>query len=248
MSAPSKTERPAVAQHVAIIMDGNGRWARRQGLPRAEGHRRGVLALKDIVKAAKVRQIKYLTVYAFSTENWRRPQAEVDVLMDLLVEFINSEVSELKSEGVRLDAIGHIEELPARCQEKLAEGMAATRMGRNLVLTLALNYGARREIVDAARALADAVRSGQIETQEITDAVFSAHLSTKDLPDPDLIIRPSGEWRLSNFLLWQAAYAEMYSTEVLWPDFDEKELDLALDAFAQRDRRYGAISRTDQTS
>ncbi len=245
MSVPLSGERSPIAQHVAIIMDGNGRWAKRQGLPRAEGHRRGVLALKDIVKAAKPRQIKYLTVYAFSTENWRRPQAEIDVLMDLLVEFLDSEIAELRSQGVRLSAIGHLEELPERCQQKLAEGMAATRQGHDLSLTLALNYGSRREIVDAARQLAEAAQRGEIQPAEISDALFSAHLSTKDLPDPDLIIRPSGEWRLSNFLLWQAAYAEIYSTEVLWPDFDAAQLDLALAAFARRERRYGAVSSRD---
>ncbi len=232
---------PQVPAHIAIIMDGNGRWAVRRGLARADGHRQGVLALKTIVKAARARDIRYLTVYAFSTENWRRPQAEIDLLMGLLVEFLASEVDELRAQGVRLAVIGHPEELPASCQGALASGLARTAQGQDLVLTLALNYGSRREIVDAARQLAEEAQTGLIAPGEITDQVFSQHLYTRRLPDPDLIIRPSGEWRLSNFLLWQAAYAEIYSTEVLWPDFDAQELDRAIAAYQRRDRRFGAL-------
>lgn len=230
-----------IPTHVAIIMDGNGRWAVRRGLSRAEGHRAGVRALRRVVEISRDLGIRYLTVYGFSTENWRRPKEEVDLLMDLLVEYLRSEVQELKEKGVRLNVIGHIEELPDRCQSSLSEALAITQENSDLVLTLALNYGGRREIVDAAKTLATNARTGSLEVSAISEELFGRLLSTGEMPDPDLIIRPSGEWRLSNFLLWQAAYSEFYMTSVLWPEFGEPELRAAVAAFGARDRRYGGL-------
>lgn len=235
-----------VPRHVAIIMDGNGRWAKEKGLGRAEGHRAGVKALRRVVEAAQPMGIRFLTVYAFSTENWRRPAQEVNVLMDLLVEYLQSEVADLKAQGVRLAAVGHTEDLPARCQEQLAEALAETAGGEGMVLTLALNYGGQRDIADACREIAGLCASGRIPPEEITQEVLAAHLSTRFLPPPDLIIRPSGEWRVSNFLLFELAYAELYFTEVFWPEFDARQLELALDAYRGRDRRFGGVREAER--
>ena len=232
-------------EHVAIIMDGNGRWAKERGLPRAEGHRAGVQALRRVVEATPDEGIRYLTVYAFSTENWRRPQEEIDVLMDILVEYLAREVPELRRQGVRLNAIGHTEELPPRCQEALAWAFSETAPGETMTLTLALNYGARRDIVDAVAALVRAADTGEISAAEIDERTVARHLSTRHLPDPDLVIRPSGEERLSNFLLWEAAYAELYLTSVFWPDFDRRVLHEAIEAFRLRHRRFGGLEEED---
>lgn len=233
--------REGVPPHVAIIMDGNGRWAKERGLNRAEGHRAGVKALRRVVEAAQPMGIRYLTVYAFSTENWRRPTAEVNVLMDLLVEYLQSEVADLKAQGVHLATIGHIEDLPQRCQTQLAEALAETASGTGMVLTLALNYGGQRDIADACEKIAGLRASGAMPTDAITPETVAAHLSTSHLPPPDLIIRPSGEWRLSNFLLFELAYAELYFTDVFWPEFDGHQLEIAVDAYGRRERRFGGM-------
>lgn len=233
------SESEALPRHVAIIMDGNGRWARNKGLTRAEGHRAGVKALKPIVKYAAKIGIQVLTVYAFSTENWQRPRTEVEALMSLLVEFLRSETLELKDEGVRVRTIGDIAALPPASQDALTWAQTATSGEDRLILNLALNYGARDEIVRAMNRWLDSRPSGS--SLPITEKDINDHLDTGDLPDPDLLIRSSGELRLSNFLLWQCAYAELYVTNTLWPDFTPEEFRLALDDFGQRQRRFGRI-------
>lgn len=235
-SATAPAER---VRHLAIIMDGNRRWATRQGLPPTEGHRAGIDALRRCVRAAPDLGIEILTVYAFSTENWRRSKLEVDMLMALLVEFLERETPELQAEGVSIRTIGEVDRLPPRQQEALARAIAETSAGSRLILNLALNYGGRSEIVRACRALAEAVESGRLRPDEIDESRFAAVLDTGNLPDPDLLIRASGEERLSNFLLWQLAYTELLVTDTLWPDFDRPHLEAALSEFATRERRYG---------
>lgn len=236
-SVPSLLPVPA---HVAIIMDGNGRWAKQRGLPRLEGHRRGVESVRRVVDAARELGIRYLTLYAFSVENWRRPEDEVGGLMGLLETFLRREKANLLKNRVRLRAIGRIDSLPPAARSALADVMAATEHFTEHTLVLALNYGARTEVLDAARAYAAAVAAG---TASLDDAAswegFARHLYTRDLPDPDLVIRTSGETRLSNFLLVQAAYAEFVFTPVLWPDFGGDELKSAVDSYRRRERRYG---------
>jgi undecaprenyl diphosphate synthase len=229
-------------RHLAIIMDGNGRWATRRGLPRAAGHRAGIEALRRVVRACPDLGIEVLTVYAFSTENWRRPAAEVDALMQLLVEFLGSETAELKSQGVRIATIGEVTALPRPSQEALRRSLQETASERRLILNLALNYGGRHEIVRAARKLAERVQARQLDPGAITEEVFASALDTAGLPEPDLLIRASGEHRLSNFLLWQLAYTEMWVTPTLWPDFDVNHLTEALEAYRHRDRRYGGLN------
>lgn len=244
---PAETTRPAErsragrVRHLAIIMDGNGRWAERRGLPRVEGHRAGIEALRRVVEAAPGLGIEVLTVYAFSTENWRRPKAEVDALMALLVEFLHAETPALKAQGVRIRTIGDIAGLPPEPQAALAWAMAETREQRRLVLNLALNYGGRSEIVRAAKKLAREVAAGRLDPEAIDECRFAEALDTAGLPEPDLLIRASGEERLSNFLLWQCAYTEFWMTPTLWPDFDRGDLEMALDAYANRQRRYGGL-------
>ncbi|MGC8486890.1 MAG: isoprenyl transferase [Clostridia bacterium] len=226
-------------RHLAIIMDGNRRWAVRQGLLPTDGHRAGIDALRRCVRAAPDLGIEILTVYAFSTENWRRSKLEVDMLMALLVEFLERETPELMQQGVSIRTIGEIDRLPALQQRALARAMAETAGGNRLVLNLALNYGGRSEIVRACRVLAEAVAQGHLSPEHIDETRFAAALDTGGLPDPDLLIRASGEERLSNFLLWQLAYTELWVTETLWPDFDRSHLEAALKEFATRERRYG---------
>lgn len=228
-------------RHIAIIMDGNGRWAAERGLSRAEGHRAGMEALRRVVEAAQKKGIRHLTVYAFSTENWRRPKQEIDVLMDLLVEYLATEVPKLLEQGVRLLTIGHTEELPPVCQTALSTALAQTAGCDGMTLTLALNYGSRRDIVDAATALARAVARGDLIPDQIDEHTLSKALATRDLPEPDLVIRPSGEVRLSNFLLWESAYAEIYLTSLFWPAFDGDALQEAIDAYTARERRFGGL-------
>lgn len=229
-----------VPAHVAIIMDGNGRWAKRRGLPRLEGHRRGVESVRNVVDAARALGVKVLTLYAFSVENWRRPEDEVGGLMGLLETFLRQERANLLKNRVRLRAIGRIDALPARARAALEETMAATAHFDAHTLVLALNYGARTEVLDAARAFAAAVASGAAKLEDAdTWEGFSRHLYTRDLPDPDLVIRTSGESRLSNFLLVQAAYAEFVFTPVLWPDFGRAEFEAAIHDYRRRERRYG---------
>jgi undecaprenyl diphosphate synthase len=226
-------------QHVAIIMDGNGRWAKQHGLPRIEGHRRGADAVKRCLKAAQANGVTHLTLYAFSVENWNRPQGEVDALMNLLDRFLREQLPELLKRKIRLRVIGRYRELPESIQERLREAEAATQHFDVYTLALALNYGSRTEIVDAVKAIAEAARIGDLVPSDLDYGTLRQYLYTRDMPDPDLVIRTSGESRLSNFLLLQSAYAEIYLSRVLWPDFDEAEFKNALSEYASRERRYG---------
>jgi len=226
-----------VPQHVGIIMDGNGRWARRRGLPRIAGHRKGTENLRAVFPAAVEFGIEILTIYAFSTENWGRPEEEVQGLLSILRHMIDREVPELHKEGVRLRHIGRLERIPVKLERKIQGAIELTKNNERLVLNVAFNYGGRAEIVDAIR---DIVAEG-VPPEDIDGALVSSHLYTAGQPDPDLIIRTSGEMRLSNFLIWQAAYAEFYTTPTLWPDFGKHELYAALKDFNQRERRFGLV-------
>jgi undecaprenyl diphosphate synthase len=226
-------------RHVAIIMDGNGRWARARGLSRLAGHREGMHSVREVVEACREWGIGYLTLYAFSEENWRRPRPEVAALMTLLRAYLRSEVELMKSQGVRLRAIGHLDRLPRSARRLLSEAMSETASGQQMVLTLALSYGGRDEIVRAARRLAERCLAGELRPREIDQAEFARHLDTEGLPDPDLLIRTSGERRISDFLLWQMAYSELYITETLWPDFRKPQLAEALADYGRRERRFG---------
>ncbi len=228
-----------VPRHVAIIMDGNGRWARQRGLPRIEGHRRGVETVRTIIDAARAQGIRYLTLYAFSAENWQRPPDEVSALMGLLEFFLRRETKVLVKNRIRLHAIGHLEGLPAGPRRELMRAIAATRNFDDWHLVLALNYGARTEVADAARAYAEAVADGREKLAESSWAAFSRYLYTAEIPDPDLLIRTSGETRVSNFLLLQCAYAEMIFSPVLWPDFSPADLAAAVEEYQRRERRFG---------
>ncbi len=234
-----KNELP---EHVAIIMDGNGRWAKERGLPRVAGHKAGVKTVREIVKASLSLGVPILTLYAFSQENWKRPKAEISVLMDLLDFFINKEIKELMKQGVCLRTIGHIEALPPRTLAKLEEAIERTRGNSNLILNLALNYGARTEILDAVRSLIDEARGSSGLTEALDERLFSDRLYTRGLPDPDLLIRTSGEMRLSNFLLWQLSYSEIYITRKYWPDFSKEDFFKAIREYQRRDRRFGDVS------
>ncbi|MDI3281233.1 MAG: isoprenyl transferase [Bacillota bacterium] len=229
-------------KHIAIIMDGNGRWAQRRGLPRVAGHREGLRVAKEIVAETARLGIPVLTLFAFSTENWRRPPEEVGFLMELLEEAVAQELAELARHNVVLRAIGRLGELSPRAQSALARAMETTAHNTGLILNLAINYGGRAEIVDAVRAVAQRVQQGELTPEMVNEEVFSSFLTTAGLPDPDLIIRSGGELRLSNFLLWQGAYAEFYSTPVLWPDFRPCDLHAAIEAYQQRERRFGSVS------
>lgn len=235
-------DRRRIPKHVAIIMDGNGRWAKGRGLPRAFGHRAGVESLRDIVKVCTELKIGVLTVYAFSTENWKRPRDEVDALMDLLVEYINKEMDELCANGVRVNPIGRLEVLPPAPLAALEKAREKSRNNGGLVLNIALNYGGRTEIIDAVRAVATGVKKGKISPEEIDEKLFAGHLYTAGLPDPDILIRPAGDFRVSNFLLWQLAYTEFWLTPVMWPDFRRVHLLQALVDFQGRDRRFGGLN------
>jgi undecaprenyl diphosphate synthase len=230
-------------RHLAIIMDGNGRWAQRRSLPRVEGHRKGAEAVRRVVRACRKWGIKVLTLYAFSLENWQRPKEEVDALMDLLVEFLQSERQEMVENGISLRVIGRPEDLPPHIQRILAETIEATSQNGKMILNLALSYSGRSEILRAfERYLKDARQKG-VEPGGLTEEVFSSYLDTDGLPEPDLLIRTSGEQRISNFLLWQMAYTEIYFTETLWPDFTEEELAEAIKDYGRRERRFGRIPR-----
>lgn len=221
--------------HLAIIMDGNGRWAQRQGLPRLKGHEMGVRAAKRVVELAKARSIRYLTLYAFSSENWARPREEVEGLFRLMERFIAEEVDRLKSSGICIHVIGDLSRFSSHLQDTIRRTVEETRDNEELHLAIALNYGGRDEILRSTRKLlANGVRA-----EDITEETFSRHLDTAFMPDPDLLVRTGGEWRISNFLLWQLAYTEIYFTGILWPDFGEKELDDAITWFGGRQRRFG---------
>ncbi|MFO7869857.1 MAG: isoprenyl transferase [Kiritimatiellia bacterium] len=230
-----------IPRHVAIVMDGNGRWAGRKGLPRLKGHERGSESVRKVITACRDAGVKYLTLYAFSVENWRRPPAEVQGLMSLLLLFISNHEQELHEQKVRLRVIGRIEDLPREVQKELYRVIRATAGYEAGHLILALSYGGRAEIARAARAIAREVRSGKLDPEDINEDTVAARLYAPDVPDPDLLIRTSGEMRLSNFLLWQVSYSELYVTDVLWPDFGEKEFMDALEEYAKRHRRFGNI-------
>ncbi len=229
-------------QHIAVIMDGNGRWAKRQGAARVFGHRNAIKAVRETTEGCAELGIKYLTLYAFSTENWNRPKYEVDMLMTLLVHTIRDEIKTLMDNNVRLTTIGHTESLPADCQRELAEAMRETAGNTGLTLVLALSYSGRWEILEAVRQLAADVRDGHLTPEAIDETVFGRHLSTGGIPDPELMIRTSGEMRISNFMLWQLAYSELYMPDVLWPDFRRNHLYEAILSYQQRERRFGKIS------
>lgn len=231
-----------IPTHVAIIMDGNGRWAQQRGLPRIEGHRAGAKAVQAVMRSCKESGVRYLTLYAFSTENWSRPKNEIIGLMDLLVQFINENEPELHKNRIRLRTIGRFNDLPAAVQFVLKRAIKATENYDRYNLILALSYGARDEITHAMRVIARKVKNGGLNPEAIDESTISRYLFTEDIPDPDLLIRTSGEMRLSNFLLWQVSYTELYVTETLWPDFDEKDFSAALDAYAQRKRRFGRVA------
>lgn len=229
-------------QHIAIIMDGNGRWAKKQGQERLFGHNFGVESVREVLKAAQEVNVKYLTLYAFSTENWSRPQDEVDGLMDLLVRTISNEVDELHKSNVVVSGIGNIEGLPDSCREELKAAFDRTKNNTGVHLILALNYSARWEIVEANKKIASDLKNGKISLDEINDEAISNALTTKGIPDPELLIRTSGEHRISNFLLWQIAYSELYFTDVLWPDFKKEDLFEAIVDYQSRERRFGMVS------
>jgi undecaprenyl diphosphate synthase len=238
ISLEAKTNLP---RHVAVIMDGNGRWAKSRHLPRVEGHRRGADSAREIIRTAGEVGIKYLTLYAFSAENWNRPKDEVDALMKYLVHYLKTETSELNKSNVRLEVIGQIWRLPENVQEHLRKSIATLSKNNGLTLVMALSYGSRIEIVDAVRQIAEKVKSGKIEPADITEKVISDHLWTRSVPDPDLLIRTSGEMRVSNFLLWQISYAELVVTPTLWPDFRKPHFFAALEEYAKRHRRFGGV-------
>ncbi|MBL8832962.1 MAG: isoprenyl transferase [Rhodospirillales bacterium] len=230
-----------IPRHVAIIMDGNGRWAKARGLPRVAGHRRGADAVRNAVEAAGELGVRYLTLFGFSSENWKRPADEISDLMGLLRHYLRSEIAELHSKGVRVRVIGDRTRLPADVVALVEGAEETTRANTRLDLIVALSYGSRDEIVAAARSLAAAARRGEVDPDAIDEAAFNARLYTADIPDPDLLVRTSGEKRISNFLLWQSAYTEFVFLDVLWPDFGRREFEAAIAEFGRRDRRYGAV-------
>jgi len=228
-------------RHVGIIMDGNGRWAHARGLPRGEGHRRGVEALRSAVRFAVRRGIRYLTLFSFSSENWSRPDDEIQGLFNLVRIFVRSDLADLHKNGVRVRVIGARDEIPPDIRELIEEAEVMTFGNRGLQLIVAFNYGARDEIVRAARRLAERVARGEMAAEEVSEETFAAELDTAGIPDPDIVIRTSGEQRISNFLLWQAAYAELIFLPVLWPEFNDVEFERALAEYASRERRYGGV-------
>ena len=226
-------------KHVAIIMDGNGRWAKKRNLPRLEGHRKGAEAVKEAIKVSKELGIKYLTLYAFSTENWKRSKEEIDGLMNLLEEFIDSNLKELNEKKIKFKTIGRINEFPDKTRKKIKEAVEFTKKNSEGTLILALNYGGRAEIVDAVKKIGKKLIKKELEPDEITEELFAHNLYDPTIPDPDIMIRTSGEFRLSNFLLWELSYSEIYITNVLWPDFDKAEFIKAVESCTNRERRFG---------
>lgn len=229
-------------QHIAIIMDGNGRWAKKRNLERITGHQQGIESAREIVRFCREVGIKVLTLFAFSSENWKRPEKEIQALMDLLKKYLRSESEELLKNDIRLVVIGNINDLPSSVAKVLKEVMDKTKLCEGMILNLALSYGGRDEIIQAIRAIAKEVKHGRLKEEKITEASFSSYLFTRGLPDPDLLIRTSGEKRLSNFLLWQMAYTEIYVTEILWPDFKREDMIRALVDYQNRERRFGRTS------
>jgi undecaprenyl diphosphate synthase len=231
-----------IPKHIAVIMDGNGRWAQQQGHERLYGHNYGVESVREVLKAAKELKVNYLTLYAFSTENWNRPKEEVEGLMDLLIRTIAGEVDELNSKGIRLLTIGDTEGLPEGCRNELKKAIEITSHNTDTSLILALNYSARWEIINATKNIAQRIKNGEIDLDAIDDKMFDDALTTAGIPDPELLIRTSGENRVSNFLLWQIAYSEFYFTDVLWPDFKKEDLYKAVLEYQSRERRFGLVS------
>jgi undecaprenyl diphosphate synthase len=242
MSWKDKIDSSRVPAHVAVIMDGNGRWAQQQGKLRVDGHKSGVNSVRETAEAAAAIGVKYLTLYAFSTENWNRPKEEVNALMELLVHTISAEKKTLNENDIRLETIGDWNSLPERCRAELTEAITETSKNSRMTLVLALSYSARWEITEAARRIAEGVKNDTIKAEEIDADLFSSFLTTSSYPDPELLIRTSGEQRISNFLLWQLAYAEFYFTDTLWPDFGKEEFYEALVNYQGRERRFGKTS------
>jgi len=242
MSLIEKIDHRRSPAHIAIIMDGNGRWAKERGLERAEGHREGVNAIRNVVEAAIEASVKTLTLYAFSTENWRRPTEEIEGLMKLMVYAITQETANLKKNGVSISSIGDNNRLPLHVREALEGCIRETAEGKNLKLVIALSYSSKWELTEATRAITGDVIEGKLKKEDITEETISQYLSTSDFPDPDLLIRTGGEQRISNFLLWQCAYAELYFTDTFWPDFGKKELFEAIIDYQGRERRFGKTS------
>ncbi len=234
--------KEVLPKHIAIIMDGNGRWAQKRHLPRAMGHRAGIAALKEIVRTCSEQEIKVLTLYAFSTENWKRPADEVNYLMNLLVEYVEKEIDELHRNQVQIRLAGELKGLPEKCQRAIQGALDKTGNNTGLILNLAMNYGGRAEIVSAVKRIAQKVQQKEISVQHINEDLISENLYTAGLPDPDLLIRTAGDIRISNFLLWQLAYTEMAFVDVFWPEFTPKHLEKIVQAYAQRDRRYGGLT------
>ncbi|WP_414632614.1 isoprenyl transferase [Clostridium sp. UBA5119] len=230
-----------IPSHIAIIMDGNGRWAKQRKLPRTMGHRAGMKNIKMMVEESSNLGVKYLTLYAFSTENWKRSKEEIGALMDLVVEFINKEFEELHRNNVKLNSIGDISKLPEKSKAAVEDAMYKTRNNTGLTLNIALNYGGRDEIVKGIKEIAKEVLEGKLQVDNIDDKIISDHLYTSGMPDPDIIIRPSGELRLSNYLLWQSAYSEFWFSNINWPDFAKEDLRRAISDFQKRDRRFGGV-------
>lgn len=242
MAKIEEVNKNNLPQHVAIIMDGNGRWAKQKGKLRVFGHKNGVKAVQSTIEGAARVGIKYVTLYAFSTENWNRPKLEVNALMELLVDTIKKEVKTLNKNKIRLKAIGDLDTLPSKAKAKLLEAIEETSGNDHMTLILALSYSAKWEMVKAVQNISEKVKNGEIDSNEINESTISNHLSTADFPDPELMIRTSGEHRISNFLLWQLAYAELYFTPKLWPDFREEDLFDALLSYQNRERRFGKTS------
>lgn len=242
MSLKSKIDEQRLPKHIAIIMDGNGRWAKGKGKFRIFGHQNGVRSVRDVSEASAELGIEYLTLYAFSTENWNRPKLEVSALMELLVSTIKKETATLMKNNIRLAAIGNIKDLPAKCHNELMASIEETKNNTRMTLVLALSYSAKWDINNAIKQIAEEVKQGNLQVSEINDATIDAHLSTKGIPHPELMIRTSGEQRISNFLLWELAYSELYFTEKLWPDFGKEDLYEAILNYQQRERRFGKTS------
>ena len=242
MSQIDQIDKHKVPQHIAIIMDGNGRWAKQQGEDRIFGHYEGVKSVRDVVEGAGQAGVKYITLYAFSTENWNRPKEEVDALMELLVSTISMETPQLNKKNVRLQAIGNLNSLPPACLDELNESIKLTSKNTGLTLVLALSYSSKWEIINAIKQIAVDVKNGAINSDDISEKYIENYLCTKNIPDPELMIRTSGEHRISNFLLWQLAYAELYFTETLWPDFRKEDLFTAILNYQNRERRFGKTS------
>lgn len=239
---PVNTNKPDVPNHIAIIMDGNGRWAKQNGKARVFGHKNGVKSVRSVTEGAAKAGVNYLTLYAFSTENWNRPKAEVTALMQLLVTTISKETKTLNKNNIKLKAIGNLDALPKNCSKELEAAIERTAENEGMTLVLALSYSARWEIVNATKKLLNDVKHDRIKAEEVSESTFNSYLCTHDIPDPDLLIRTSGEHRISNFLLWQLAYAELYFTPKLWPDFREADLLEAIEDYKKRERRFGKTS------